>query len=60
MFSYLYSYQDLILLRTEVIAFCQENLSKGSFPELPLQNDVMSLDVLNNCEAKTHVIQQQP
>lgn len=60
MFSYLYSYQDLILLRTEVIAFCQENLSKGSFTELPLQNDVMSLDVLNNCETKTHVTQQQP
>lgn len=60
MFSYLYGYQDLILLRTEVVAFCQENFSKGSFPELPLQNDVMPLDVLNNCETKTHVIQQQP
>lgn len=48
MFSYLYGYQDLILLRTEVIALSEEDFSKGAFPQLPLENDVVPLDMLNN------------
>lgn len=60
MLSYLHSHQDLILLRAEVVALCQENFPEGSFSKLPLQNDIVSLDVLDNWKTKTPVTQQSP
>lgn len=53
MFSYLHGHQDLVLLWAEVVALCEENFPEGTFSKLPLQNNVVSLDVLNNCKAKT-------
>lgn len=60
MFSYLHSHQDLILLWAEVVALGKENFPEGSFPKFPLQNDVVSLDMLNNYKTKTPVTQQSP
>lgn len=47
--GYLDGHQDLLLVRRQVVALSQEDFSKGSFSELPLQHDVVSLYVLNNC-----------
>lgn len=47
--GYLDGHQDLLLVRWQVVALSQEDFSKGSFSELPLQHDVVSFYVLNNC-----------
>lgn len=47
---YLDSHQDLFELRRQVIALGQENLAKRPFSQLPLQNYIVPLDVLDNCK----------
>lgn len=47
--GYLDGHQDLLLVGGQVVALSQEDFSKGSLSELPLQHDVVSLYVLNNC-----------
>lgn len=42
---------ELLLVRCQVIALSKKNLSKGSLSQLALQYDVVSLDVLDNCNA---------
>lgn len=47
--GYLDGHQNLLLVGWQVVALSQEDFSKGSLSELPLQHDVVSLYVLNNC-----------
>lgn len=45
---YLDRHVELLLVWGQVVALRQEHLPEGSFSQLPLQNDVVPLDVLNN------------
>lgn len=45
---YLDCHVELLLVWGQVVALGQEHLPEGSFAQLPLQNDVVPLDVLNN------------
>lgn len=45
---YLDRHVELLLVWGQVVALGQEHLPKGSFSQLPLQHDVVSLDVLHN------------
>lgn len=45
---YLDGHVELLLVWGQVVALRQEHLPEGSFSQLPLQNDVVPLDVLNN------------
>lgn len=49
---YLDCHMDLLLVWCQVVALSEKDLPKGSLPQLPLQYDVVSLDVLNNFNAK--------
>ena len=49
---YLHSHQDLLLVGRQVVALGQEDFPKGSFSELPLQHNVVSLDVLDNYDTR--------
>lgn len=49
---YLHCNQDLFLLMTQIITFGQEDFPKGSFSQFPFENNVVSLDVLDNCKMK--------
>lgn len=46
--TYLHGYQHLVFGRAEVVALCQEDFTEGSFAQLPLQNDVSPLDMLDH------------
>lgn len=46
--TYLHGYQHLVFGRAEVVALRQEDFTEGSFAQLPLQNDVSPLDVLDH------------
>lgn len=46
--TYLHGYQHLVFGRAEVIALRQEDFTEGSFAQLPLQNDVSPLDMLDH------------
>lgn len=48
---YLDRHVKLLLVRCQVVALSQEDLPEGSFSQLPLQYDVVSLDVLDNFSA---------
>lgn len=46
---YLHSHKHLVLGGAEVVAFGQEDLSKGSLTQLSLQHDVSPFNVLHVC-----------
>lgn len=46
--AYLHGYQHLVFGRAEIVALRQEDFTEGSFAQLPLQNDVSPLDVLDH------------
>lgn len=48
--SYLDSHQYLLLVGGEVVTLSQEDFPEGSFSQLSLQHDVVSLYVLDDCE----------
>lgn len=48
--GYLDSHQYLLLVGGEVVTLSQEDFPKGSFSQLSLQHDVVSLYVLDDCE----------
>lgn len=42
------SHQHLVLGRTQVVTLCQEDFAESAFTQLPLQNDVPALYMLDN------------
>lgn len=46
--THLDSHQHLVLGGTQVVTLCQEDLAERSFAQLPLQDDVPPLYVLDN------------
>lgn len=47
--GYLDSHQYLLLVGWEVVTLSQEDFSEGSFSQLSLQHNVVSLYVLDDC-----------
>lgn len=47
-FRYLHSDVDLLLVWCQVVTLGQEHFPKGSLAQLPLQHNVVPLDVLDN------------
>lgn len=45
---YLDSHEHLVLGRAQVVALCQEDFAERAFAQLPLQDDVPPLDVLDD------------
>lgn len=43
---------ELLLVWCQVVALSEKHLPKGSFSQLPLQHNVVSLDVLDNWDAE--------
>lgn len=46
--TYLDSHQHLVLGGTQVVTLCQEDFAERSFTQLPFQDDVPPLYVLDN------------
>lgn len=51
--TYLDGHQNLLLVWGQVVALGQEDFPEGALSQLPLQDDVVSLDVLDDCEGQT-------
>lgn len=49
---YLDCHMELLLVWCQVVALSQKHLPKGSLSQLPLQYNVVSLDVLDNFDAE--------
>jgi len=49
---YLDGHVELLLVRHQVVALGEEHLPEGALAQLPLQHDVVSLDVLDNLKAE--------
>lgn len=49
MATYLNSHQHFLLIARQAVTFCQEDLAKCPLSQLPLQDDVVSFDVLDDC-----------
>lgn len=50
--SYLNSNQNLFLVRCQVVAFSKEDFAESTLTQLPLQDDVVTFDVLHNYHTK--------
>lgn len=53
--SYLDGHERLVLLRQQAVALRQEDLPEGAFAQLPLEHDVLALDVTNTCREACRV-----
>lgn len=49
---YLDSHMELLLVWCQVVALSKKDLPKGPFTQLPLQHDVVPLNVLHNYKAE--------
>ena len=53
--AYLHRHKDLLLLCGQVVTLSQEDLAKGPLPQLSLQHDVVSLDVLDDWKRRREI-----